>query len=213
MNGFLADVPVDIGRDDARGAAAAELTDPGYRAAEPSPLTKLLRWLGERLNDLLNQISNTVPGGVFGLLVILGVLIAAIVAIRLKVGKLGRSARQAHQVFEGRPRSAQEYRRSAEDAAARGDFAEAVRERFRGIIRALEQRGLVEARSGRTAAEITADAGVLLPGCATGLREGARLFDDVHYGGRPATVDGYRQLVALDGRCADERPIAVGAAR
>ena len=213
MISFLADVPVDIGRDDARRAAVAELADPGYRAAEPSLVSEVLRWIGERLSELLGAVSSSAPGGIFGLVVLIVVVIVLVVVIRLKAGKLGRAARQESLVFEGRVRSADEYRKSAEAAAARGDFDEAVRERFRAVVRALEQRALLDARSGRTADEAAADAGRLLPGCADELRHGAAAFDDVHYGGRTASAEGYQRLVDLDARCRAERPVALGVPR
>jgi hypothetical protein len=213
VSSLLADIPVEIGRDDARRAAVAELGDPGYAAAQPSLLSRFFSWLGDWVMSLLDGITNSVPGGIFGLLVLVVVVIVLVVVIRLKVGKLGRSAGQGRQVFDDRSRSADEYRAAAEEAALRGDFDEAVRERFRAIVRALEQRALLDERSGRTADEAAADAGKLLPGCAEPLREGAIVFDDVHYGDRKATEDGYRRLVELDERCQAERPIALGAAR
>ncbi|MDT7727527.1 MAG: hypothetical protein QOI21_4103 [Actinomycetota bacterium] len=213
MTSFLADVPVEIGRDDARRAASAELADPGYRAAEPSLVERVFTWIGERISALLSGVSNSVPGGIFGLVVLVVVVIVLVVVIRLKAGKLGRAARQQHRVFEGRVRSADEYRRSAEAAAARGDFDEAVRERFRAVVRALEQRALLDERSGRTADEAAADAGGLLPGCADELRHGAAAFDDVHYGGRSASAEVYQRLVDLDALAMTERPIALGAPR
>jgi hypothetical protein len=125
------------------------------------------------------------------------------------VGRFGRSAGQARQVFAGRKRTADEYRAASAAAAEAGDHEQAVRERFRAIVRALEQRGLLDERSGRTADEAATEAGKLLPDCAAVLAGGARLFDDVHYGGHPATPEGYRQLVELDDRCAVARPIAL----
>lgn len=211
MTWLPTDVPVDIGRDDAHRAAVDELSDPGYAAAQPSVLSRIFSWIGDRISDLLDGISNTVPGGIFGLLVLVIVVIVLVVVIRLKTGKLGRAAKQGFQVFDGRTRSADEYRGAAEEAALRGDFDEAVRERFRAVVRALEQRALLDERSGRTADEAAADAGRLLPGCAELLRAGATIFDDVHYGNRKATEDGYRSLVELDNRCQAERPVALGA--
>jgi hypothetical protein len=173
-------------------------------------VSKVLRWFGERLAELLDTVSSSVPGGIFGLVVLVAVAIVVLVVIRLRVGKMGRAARLKHLVFEGRARSADEYRKSAEAAAARGDFDDAVRERFRAVVRALEQRALLDARSGRTADEAAADAGRLLPGCADELRHGAASFDDVHYGGRTASAEGYQRLVDLDARCQAERPVALG---
>jgi hypothetical protein len=212
VKSLLAEVPVEIGRDDARRAAAAELADPGYRAAEPSLLSQVIKWLGDRLSALLDGISNIVPGGFVGLIVIIAVLIVLAVVIRLKVGRTSRAARVERLVFEGRARSADEHRRAAADAAARGEFDEAVRERFRAIVRALEERGLLDQRSGRTADEAATDAGRVLPAGAAELIGGARLFDDVHYGGRTATAENYRRLVELDERCRSERPVGLGVA-
>jgi len=76
-------------------------------------------------------------------------------------------------------------------------------------VRALEERALLDTRSGRTADEAAAEAGVLLPNVADVLRQGARLFDDVHYGGRDGTEAAYRTLTELDEQCRRERPVAV----
>jgi hypothetical protein len=206
----LTDVPVDIDRDPARVQAAQELTDPGYRAAEPSLLERLAHWLGEVFDKLLNSLSG-VPGGPLGVLLVLVLLIVLVVVVRLRVGKVGRAGQAAKQVFAGRRRSADEYRRAAEEAAAQGQFADAVRERFRALVRGLEERALLDSRSGRTADEAAAEAGALLPNLAADLTAGARLFDDVHYGGRPGTEDGYRALTDLDNRVRRERPALVGA--
>jgi hypothetical protein len=208
------DVPVVIGRDDARAAVQAELTDPRYAAARPNLLSTVFHWILDRLGELFDKVASVAPGGYLGLLVILVVLLVLVVIVRLRVGRIGRSAGQARQVFAaGRTRTADEHRAASASAAESGDFAEAVRERFRAIVRALEQRGLLDARSGRTADEAAAEAGRLLPECAAGLRDGARLFDDVHYGGHPATSAGYQSLVALDSRCLATKPVALVSAR
>ena len=55
-------------------------------------------------------------------------------------------------------------------------------------------------RPGRTAAEVAVEAGRVLPSLASALREGARLFDEVWYGGRAADASSYAVLVALDER-------------
>jgi uncharacterized protein DUF4129 len=200
-------VPVDVDRDGARERAAAELADPAYQSAEPSWLARAARWLTEALANLLAGAASITPGGLFGVIVLLLLLGAAIVLIRLRIGALAGTGRADRFVFEpGRPHSAREHRKAAELAAARGNLDEAVRERFRAIVRDLEQRGVLDERSGRTVDEIAEQAGTRLPGCADGLQEAARLFDDVVYGGRHATADGYRHLADLDARVQAERP-------
>ncbi|WP_410639221.1 DUF4129 domain-containing protein [Amycolatopsis sp. lyj-346] len=205
----LEDVPVGIDRDAARRAAEEELSDPKYRDARPSLLQEIGRWLGEQLDKLLNSLSSDVPGGIFGVLLIVVLLIVLVVVIRLRTGKIARAARADRVVFGGQRRSAADYRRSAAEAAAAGRFDDAVRDRFRAVVRALEERALLDTRSGRTADEAAAEAGLLLPNVADRLRQGARLFDDVHYGGREGSEAAYQALTELDERCRRERPVAM----
>jgi hypothetical protein len=188
-------VPVDVDPDSAREAAARELSDPSYEAAEPSFLEELF----ERLGRFLSDAGGVAPGGVFGLVILALLLLAVFVVVRLRVGPLARSGHVARSVFEaGRSRLAEDYRQAAESALARGDLGEAVRERFRAIVRELEDRGVLDGRSERTVDEIAAQAGQRLPDRAGELRAAATLFDDVVYGGHHATEAGYLALVALD---------------
>lgn len=209
MTLLLTDVPVDIDRDDARRAAVAELSDPKYRDAQPNILQQIGQWLGEQLEKVLNGLSSVVPGGPLGLLLVVVLLIVLVVVVRLRTGKVARTARAGRVVFGGKRQSAADYRRSATEAAAAGRYDDAVRDRFRAVVRALEERALLDTRSGRTADEAAAEAGVLLPNVANELRQGARLFDDVHYGGRDGTEAAYRALTELDERCRRERPVAL----
>jgi hypothetical protein len=203
------DVPVDIDRDSARRAAAEELSDPKYRDAQPNVLQRVAQWLGEQLEKLLNGLSSVVPGGIFGLLLVLVLLIVLVVVIRLRTGKVARASRAGRLVFDGRRKSAADHRRSAAEAAAAGRYDDAVRDSFRAVVRALEERALLDARSGRTADEAAIEAGILLPNVADELRHGARLFDDVHYGGREGTEAAYTALTELDERCRREKPVAM----
>jgi hypothetical protein len=201
-----ADVPVTIDRDAAQRAAEAELAKPEYHAADPNLLDRVLNWLGGRLADLFRAASEAVPGGVLGLLVLLAVLVLVAVVVRLRVGRLARNFRAPGLVFEDRTRTAQDHRAAAEQAFAAGDFAAAVRERFRAIVRGLEERAVLDVLSGRTADEAARDAGAHLPGSRAELAAGARLFDDVYYGDRPATAEDYRRLAALDEQVSRQRP-------
>jgi hypothetical protein len=210
---LITDVPIDVDRDTARDAAARELADPAYQAAEPSLLERALIWLLQRLAELFQGAAALTPGGPLGLVLLALVVAAVVVIVRLRTGGISRTRRGERALFDGRPRSADEHRRAADDAVSRGDLTAAVRERFRAIVRELEQRGVLDELSGRTVDEIAAQAGARLPGCADELREAARIFDDVIYGGRNATVDGYHRLVAVDDLVRTERPTLLGASR
>jgi hypothetical protein len=90
------------------------------------------------------------------------------------------------------------HRAASEQAAGRQDYDAAVRERFRAVVRGLEQTGVLDVERSRTARRSAIEAGAQLPGDADGLGAGADVFDAVVYGGRAATPDEYRQLEQLD---------------
>lgn len=196
------DVPVDIGRDEAAEAARRELADPIYRAADPGLMRKALDWLAERLTELLNAASGVVPGGLLGLVVLALLLVPLVLAVATGRLRMGRPVRgRTRQPVFGKPRrSAAEHRAAAETAAARGAYGEAVRDRMRALVADLEQRGVLDERPGRTADEAAAEAGAQLPACAAGLTTAAGIFDDVVYGGQPATPQSYAMVADTDRR-------------
>jgi hypothetical protein len=194
----LSGVPVDLDRDEAARLAREELAKQVYREAGPGLVQRFLRWALEQASHLLDRVAGASPGGYAGLLVVLLLAVVAVVAVRLKVGPLGRRAARAEALFTGRPRSAADHRTAADGHAARGEWAEAVRERLRAVVRELEERAVLDERPGRTADEAAAEAGAALPACAADLRRAARLFDDIWYGGRPATREHDAALRALD---------------
>jgi len=198
LAGMPADVPVRVGRDEARDAARRELADPAYHAQDPSLVERGVRWVIERVLRLLDRASEATPGGWWSLLVLLAVASLVVIVVRHRVGPLARTTRRAEPVFAGQPRTAADHRRAAAAALARGDAAEAVRERFRALVRSLEERGLLDPRPGRTADEAAREAAALLPGCAEGLWTAARLFDEVWYGGRAATEAAYQRIAEVD---------------
>jgi hypothetical protein len=69
---------------------------------------------------------------------------------------------------------------------------------MRALVRALEERALLDVRPGRTADEAAAEAGRALPAHTDRLRTAARDFDDVTYGGRSATEQSYHRIAELD---------------
>ncbi|MEJ3655978.1 DUF4129 domain-containing protein [Actinomycetes bacterium KLBMP 9759] len=212
MIGIPFEVPVDLGRDEARELAERELQNPDYAAALPSLPQRILQWIAERIDDLLSGAASVAPGGYGGLAVFAVLVVLAVIAIRLRVGRIGRTTSADGALFGTTIRSAADHRTAADAHAAAGAWAEAVRERLRAIVRGLEERDLLDARAGRTADEAAAEAGRILPDCAPGLRSAAVVFDDVWYGGRQASPAMDAQLRALDEQVRQARP-AVGAPR
>ncbi|APA94747.1 DUF4129 domain-containing protein [Nocardia seriolae] len=86
---------------------------------------------------------------------------------------------------------------AAEDAARRGDFGAALRERYRAVTRGLEQRGYLEEERARTARETARAATEAVPD-AVELPSAAHSFDEVVYGGRYGTEAEYRHLEQAD---------------
>jgi hypothetical protein len=198
-----ADVPVLPDAEQGRRWAREELAGPGYE--RPGLVRRALQWLLERLQELPlpHGSGSALVGGV--LLVVVALLLAW--ALRRAGGPLARRrGTTGDAVFEAGPRSAAQHRADADRAAAAGDWRTAVLERFRAVVRELEERGVVPEQPGRTAGETVDAAGVRLPTLAAELRAAARLFGDVRYGGRDPGPGGDAALRELDARVPAARP-------
>jgi hypothetical protein len=201
--------PEPVARDVARQAAEAELSKPEYHRAQPNFIVRAVNWILEKLQDLIGGAVENAPGGPVGLIVLIALVVAGVVALRLRLGPLNAARRRSGDALfgaEGHGRTAAAHRSAADAAAARGDWDTAVAERLRAIVRALEERVVIDERPGRTADEATAEAGRHLPALADGFRSAARVFDDVRYGGRTATAAMDAALRDLDTKAAKARP-------
>lgn len=161
-------------------------------------MTRIVERVVEEVLELFHSASNELPGGSFGVLLIL-LLLAGLVA--LVVARLRPTLRSAHQeaLFDlGRERTADEHRELADLAAARADWAEAVRERLRAVVRHLEERGVLDPRPGRTAEEVVAEAGRAVPALHEPLTRGTDAFEQIWYGGRPAGPEDDAVLRGVD---------------
>ncbi|MCB1291196.1 DUF4129 domain-containing protein [Mycolicibacterium sp.] len=187
---------IDIDRDSARDAAARELAKPIY--PENSLSERLTEWFNDMLYRLI-QSGSSLPGGWFTI-VVLGLLTVAtvVVAVRVARGAMGRAG--GTDLYGSRTLSAADHRARSERSAEQGDWAGAIRQRVRAIGRQLEEDGTLSPMPGRTAAELAADAGKLLPGYSGELVTAAAAFDDVAYGDRSGTETDYRLVAGLDER-------------
>ena len=199
------DVPATLGRDEARRLAEVELAKPEYRHDQGSYVQRAITWLWDKITTLLNGVHATSPGKWLVILGLAIVVVLVVVAVRWRVGPRRRTTRTT-AVFDPGTKSAEAYRADAERFAEAGAWAEAVRARLRALVRDLEGRGLVDTRPGRTAHEIAEDWGAALPADDGPLRDGARYFDDVWFGGRAADAAGYRRMVKLDDDVRDAAP-------
>jgi len=180
----LLEPPVTPDGPTAQKWAADELANPVYHRSE-NLLVRLLRWL-QHLFEGLPSLGVS-PG--FAALIVVGVLAVVVVVALWVAGPVRRSraaARERPVLGHDDRRTAARLRTAADAAAAGGDWSLAVAERFRAVVRDLEERAVLDERPGRTALEVSASAGRVLPGAASALDDGALLFDDVVYGERPA---------------------------
>ena len=204
------DVPVDIDRDAAREAAHRELSRQVYDEAQPPLAIRIIRWIVRWFTELLDRVAAATPGGWYGVVLLLGVLAVVGYAVMRRTGMVRGTAVRGDEypLFGLATRSAAEHRRVADAAATTGDWDTAVLERFRAVIRTLEERGLIEDRPGRTADEAAMAGGAVLPTSADALARSARTFDSIAYGGRPATPEQNEQLRSLDAAVSTARPFA-----
>ncbi|MFJ3618649.1 DUF4129 domain-containing protein [Streptomyces iakyrus] len=190
--------PITTPRDPAREAARRELSKRMYHENDPSLFQRALDAFWDWLGKLFNAASTATPGGTLGLIVVILAVIAVLAALWWRLGTPRRQPTSSATLFDDRPRSAADHRATAEAHAAQGHWNQAVQERMRALVRALEERALLDVRPGRTADEAAAEAGRALPAHTDRLRTAARDFDDVTYGGRSATEQSYHRIAELD---------------
>ncbi|GAA0573627.1 DUF4129 domain-containing protein [Actinomadura livida] len=204
-------LPLDpVGREEAREMARRELDKQIYQRDRPSWLERVWQSFSEWLQDLLSRSPGPETQGSGGgwvsiIVIVLVVALAIALVFWLMRGRRNpRSRRDA--LLDDEPSTALDHRDAAERHAAAGQWAEAIRERLRAMARDLEERAVLAARPGRTADELAAEAGEALPELAGDLRAAVLIFDDVWYGDRPGTAEGYARVKDVDERLRAARP-------
>ncbi len=187
---------LDIDSDAAHEAAQRELGKPIY--PKPSLTDQLWAWLEDLLYRVFSA-GSSVPGGwiTVGLLSLL-VVIAAVVAIRVAMRAMRTRRGGDVALFDGHQLGSAEHRALAQQCAAQGDWAAAIRHRLRAVARKLEETGVLDPVPGRTATELARDAAAAVGSLRDELSRAAEIFNDVAYGARPATEAGYRVIAGLD---------------
>ncbi len=215
--------PIEIPRDEAQRRAAEELAKAKYQGT-PSWWDELTERLSSWLDGLLDPWIGPQPGtpGVSNVVfvVIIAVVVIGLALIVWKVGLPRWRPRVRDAEVELDPEvGAGDYRSTADRAADEGRWTDAVRERFRALVRELEQRTILDPRPGRTALEAAGVAARQLPEVHDELRASALVFNDVMYGDRIADRSAYENLVAHETtivdaagrhRALDEDPIDEG---
>lgn len=203
------DVPATPDADSARQAAEHELSKPVY-SDQPSLVEMILTWLNEHLHpaDLIPGLPAWASWAI--VITVFITLIGSLLYVLTRVS-LARRARRARTGLFDDARDAASLIRAADAAATRGDYATAVVERFRAIIRSLDERGLVEDYPGMTAQEASVLAATALPDLAGAFHQAGNLFDAVRYGevvSTPEQDDWMRDLASRVDAARAPRPAA-----
>lgn len=195
---MFAGIPVDPDAETARQWAIEELSKNRYQEHGPSWIQRAWDWILDKLGNLFHlEIDG---GSLAAILIIVAIFVLLFLATRAVVGPVRRSFRikRSHSVFEDDTRSSSDMRAAANAAASREDWNLAILERFRAIIRSLEERDLIDDRPGVTADEAAGETGVRFPDVLTRMAGAADLFDRVRYGHDAATQADDEDLRHLD---------------
>ncbi|HEX5728278.1 DUF4129 domain-containing protein [Microbacterium sp.] len=201
--------PLTPDGDEARRWAEQELTDPAYAAAEPTPLDRIARAIGEFVERLFSvQLSGdwgpwvaVLAAGLFAVVILAAVLIWGVP----RATSRSRGAVELFGVDE--QRTAAELRRAAASCAARSEWDAAIVLRFRALARGVVERGAADAPPGATVHAFARAASRAFPASGADLESAAAAFDDVRYLRRPGTEELYRRIAAVDDTIAATRPL------
>jgi hypothetical protein len=208
------DTPVTVSSDQARQLAVHELSKPEYHQASPPPSAVP----STAVPSPPPPHTTSSSGHILTIVLIIIAIIVVVIALVLFLRWLGRPRKTKKRKKASADQSTSAYssaealtgaalhRHNAELAANSGDWAAAIRERFRAVIATLDERGLLPERADRTADEAAHDAGVILPAHSTVLTAAAHAFDEVEYGEYVGTPDAYAVISNVDEVVRTEQP-------
>jgi hypothetical protein len=213
------DIQQTPSQSQAQQMAASELANPKYHA-QPTPqnsVTVLPSIGAPTTTPAPPPPSTTTSSSSTVILVIIGaiVLVLILVLVLRAIGKpkkdkdkkpkkkkkdksSGLGGQEEAPAFDEVLVGAALHRRNAQTAAEAGQWAEAIRQRFRAVISTLDELALLPERPERTADEAARDAGDVLPEHRLPLSAAARAFDEVEYGEYLGSAAGYEQIRAVD---------------
>ena len=190
------DTPAD---STAQEWAEQEIAKTKYHGEE-SLLEKLINWVAEHLQFRIGRLSNESSAG---LLIAILAIIAAIVIIVLIVravklrdaGKATGSGAPRLELF-GDIRSSAELLAEGAAARAAGNYAAAIIDNFRGVVRLLEERQLLLVRPGLTATEAAREGGSAIQARELFI-DCANWFNRVYFAGEAGTPAALAKLDRL----------------
>jgi hypothetical protein len=208
--------PLDPSKAEAHQQLQQELQHSEYAAAQPGFFDVLSQEIGKWLQGLLSRFGAPTGApsfdlfGVFATVALLALVVALVVLAFFLFGlpRINRRGRTAGALFgDEDERDSQALRKSAESAAAAGDFATAIEDAFRSIARGLAERAIVLTFPGTTAHAFAAQAGAAFPGFTRELAGSADAFDRVRYLGKAGTAADWELVRGLESTLRSTRPL------
>lgn len=190
--------------DEARGELARELARREYSDALPTPVLEFLESAWRSFTDWLAGLESLRPGLGVTVLMVAGVAVAIASVLLARPRLAGRATPVDADVELGldSAMSARDYRELAAVAAGNREWATACLQRFRAMVRRVEERTFLDENPGRTAYEASDRLRLLFPTEADALGWAAGLFNAIHYGNHGADIGDWRRIDELERRLA-----------
>lgn len=155
-----------------------------YRGAEIriGPLERIAAAISNFLAEILSVPFRLLEGGPGGLLGVAIVVVALGFLAVFLVRRIRIVPERRLEEMRNRAEAATDWDRVAREALERGDIVEATRARFRALLQALADRGVVEAIPSLTAAEAKAQTRQGLPSVYSLVSDATTIFERVAYG-------------------------------
>lgn len=194
--GLIAEPPLAPTPDEARRELRRELVDPQYY--DQDLVQRVLDWLQRRIDSTVEGASS-IPALTWLAATFIALALGAALVLLLSRARLTARRHDARgAVLTGESVTAAELRSRAERARREGRFAEAVLDGFRSLAVQQVERGRLDDAPGSTAHEVAVALAAQHPGQREEIEHGARLFDAVLYGDRPATAEEADLVLGLD---------------
>jgi hypothetical protein len=205
------DPDVPVSSEQARAAVRDVMARPEFDYS-PSVLERISEWIGEQLSKLFAP-AETAAGGsfgggigtLFGWLIMLAAVAALVVVAVWVIANRSRRERGEDEEplspteVEHR-RRADEWRSDAERLEAQGRWKEALRARYRHLVRVLVDRRQLPDVPGRTTGELRGDLAATTPDAVDEFDTCCLLFELAWYADVPTDAEGNARFRTAAGR-------------
>lgn len=199
-----------------RDEVSEVLSDPAYDYS-PSLLDRIGDWISDRLDDLFPDTAPGVGGGTFAggvgslvawvmiALAVAAVVAVVVVAVRNRVRKASVEEPLSASEVEHR-RMAADWADEAERLEAAGEWKEALRARYRALVRTLTDRRQLPDIAGRTTGELRGDLARTTPDATGDFDDASLLFELAWYADVATGADENARFRSLAERVLDALP-------